>query len=358
MKIIDRYLIFTVIKATLFVLLALCALNLVFAFRGQADDIGDGNYGALQAIIYVALLIPQSVSLLLPIAALLGVLLGIGAMASSNELTVLRAAGMRPARIAASLVAAGILLAITGAIIHDQVAPKLAEKAYELRSTARAGGATIQGQVWLRHDNQFIYVRSVPAATELVGVRIYGNESQDDKTTTGNLNRVSRAERAQFSNGQWTLYNYAESYWNGSEVRTKRLATVTGLNGLQPEVLELFTLKTDALNIQGLYNYADYLKRNGIDATRYELAFWQRLARPFAVLIMVLLPLPFLFGSMRSMGAGQRTVIGVAIGIVFFVANEMLSNTGQIFGLNAFFAAWLPTLAFAALAFLGISRIR
>lgn len=373
MKIVDRYLIFTVIKSTLFVLFALCALHLVFAFRGQADDINN-DYTALKALSYVILLLPQSVSILLPIAALLGVLLGIGGMASSNELTVLRAAGVRPARIAWSLVVAGLGLSICGAIVHDQIAPRLAEQAYELRSTARAGGAQLNGQVWLRHNNQFIYIRSLPASTELVGVQIYGAANDSIKNTTSavtnptssaqpeinsdNLNRIAKASRARFENGNWTLFNYAESVWKNGQINTFQAEQKIALAGLKPELLELFALNTNALNLLGLYDYASYLRNNNIKADAYELAFWQRIARPFSVLVMVLLPLPLLFGSMRSMGAGQRTVIGVAIGIVFFVANEWLSNAGQIFGFSPILAAWLPTVVFAVLAMLGISRIR
>lgn len=353
-KIVDRYLLITIFKTTLMVLLALCALNVVFAFRGQYDDIGDGNYSALQAFAYVIMLIPQSMGVLLPIAALLGVILGIGGLASGNELTVLRAAGMRPARIAGSLLSAGLIIALLGTIVHDQAAPPLAERAYTMRSEARAGGATQdKGQVWLPNNGNFLYIQEVPSATTILGLREYIPDP-----VTGNLTTIASADRAEYRDGAWQLSNYRASTWQDNTIQTTQLANTTGLPGLKPTALDLFTLKTEAFSISELYQYSQYLEDNQTDASQYQLAFWQRLARPAAVLVMVLLPLPFMFGSMRSMGAGQRTVIGVAIGITYFVANEMLANTGLLFGFSPFVAAWAPTLAFALLAMLSIRWVR
>ena len=39
----------------------------------------------------------------------------------------------------------------------------------------------------------------------------------------------------------------------------------------------------------------------------------------FAVIIVTLLALPFVFGPLRTTGAGTRTVIGVMLGVVFFL---------------------------------------
>lgn len=353
MKIIDRYIVIGVLKASLFMLLALMALHLVFTFSGESNNM-KGDYGALQALTYVALLVPRDIMLLLPISALLGVLLSVGALATNNELTVLRSAGMRPARIAIAVFLAGILITAAGLIIQNLVAPSLTERAHNIRATALAGGvAQVDGQIWLRHQALFLYVGSAPSMTRLLDLEMYALDAD-----SGKLNYVGQAKQAEYRDKEWHLSDYAASYWDGQKMQQINHANTTGLQGLNPEEFKLFTLKADSLNLYDLYRYANYLDSNGIESDQYQLAFWRGIATPVAILVMVLLPLPFLFGSMRSMGLGQRVVLGIAAGLVFYVANEMLSNSGLILGFNPMLAAWLPTVVFALIAMITIRRIK
>ena len=78
----------------------LLALGALFLFIGQQDDIGVGNYTAADALLYVLLNLPEQAWQLLPIAALIGSLMGLGTLARGSEITVIRATGISPVRIA------------------------------------------------------------------------------------------------------------------------------------------------------------------------------------------------------------------------------------------------------------------
>ena len=69
--------------------------------------------------------LPAVVFQLLPIAALLGSLLGLGMLASRSELIVLRAAGMSPAGIARAVLVTGLVFAVVGGLLGEFVAPPL-----------------------------------------------------------------------------------------------------------------------------------------------------------------------------------------------------------------------------------------
>ena len=71
-----RYIVRTVLGYTALVLLVLIALGALFLFIGQQDDIGTGGYTIREAAIFVALNLPSYVAQLLPVAALIGTLLG------------------------------------------------------------------------------------------------------------------------------------------------------------------------------------------------------------------------------------------------------------------------------------------
>jgi lipopolysaccharide export system permease protein len=86
--------------------------------------------------------------------------------------------------------------------------------------------------------------------------------------------------------------------------------------------------------------------------------FWDHLARPVALLLMLMLSLPFVFGPLRSSSTGQRMLVGMLIGIGFYVFNSMFMQTGVVFGLNPLVTAWLPTLLLGAISFVAVRRIK
>ena len=103
---------------------------------------------------------------------------------------------------------------------------------------------------------------------------------------------------------------------------------------LDAEMLGITLVKPVSLSARGLLSYIAYLKRNDLDAQRYETEFWSRVARTTTVVLMPVLALAFVFGSLRSAGAGGRLMIGVLIGLAYFLASEMTANSGQVFNLT------------------------
>ena len=114
----------------------------------------------------------------------------------------------------------------------------------------------------------------------------------------------------------------------------------------------------DLLTLRGLASYIDHLRRNSLDTASYEIGYWSRVARLFAVIIVTLLALPFVFGPLRTTGAGTRTVIGVLLGVLFFLISGTVAKGGQLFGLNPALVGWLPTALIGLCTLVAISRTR
>ena len=75
-------------------------------------------------------------------------------------------------------------------------------------------------------------------------------------------------------------------------------------------------------------------------------------------MIMPILALAFVFGSLRTGGTGSRLLIGVIIGLAYYLASEMLANSGQVFNLNPALITWLPSIVLAMVTAIALSRIR
>ncbi len=109
---------------------------------------------------------------------------------------------------------------------------------------------------------------------------------------------------------------------------------------LNSELLGITLVKPVSLSARGLMSYISYLRKNELNAGRYETELWSRISKTVTVVIMPVLALAFVFGSLRSTGSGNRLLVGVLIGLAYFLASEMIANSGQVFNLNPAIVTW------------------
>ncbi|MGH8372890.1 MAG: LPS export ABC transporter permease LptG [Gammaproteobacteria bacterium] len=354
MKLLDRYLARQVVANTLLVLLALTAISSLITFVGEFDNIGQGHYTLGAAARYAALYVPAQAYAMFPVAVLLGAMLGLGDLASHNELMVLRTAGVSVLRVGLSAMLGGAVLVVVCVALGEFVAPPAERSAEDQRSLLLYNQANVLGAggVWAKDGNLFVNVKKIGSSNTVQNIYLF------DFDGSHHLLSATRADSALFRDGSWTLSDLRETRLNpqGSVIYKARAAPWKTL--LAPSLLNLFVVDTDSLSARGLYHYIDYLKANGIDAGRYIAAFWGKLAQPVSVLLMMLLALPFVFGPLRSSSTGQRLLVGMLIGIGFYVFNSIFTQTGVVFGLNPVFTAWFPTVLLAIVSGFAVSRIR
>ena len=89
MSTLDRYLIRAILGGVLTTMAVLLSLGALFVLMGEQDDVGVGNFSTLDAVMFTALNLPQQAWELLPISALIGSLVGLGALARGSPRTLL-----------------------------------------------------------------------------------------------------------------------------------------------------------------------------------------------------------------------------------------------------------------------------
>jgi len=351
--ILDRYLARQVIGSTMLVALLLVALSAFLLLLGQLDNL-TADYRLYEALRFVLLSVPQQLYELLPMAVLLGALIGLGQLASSNELMVMRAAGISVARLGRGALLGGVVIAMLAFLVGEFVAPPAEQYARAMKNYARLQRVSLLGTsgVWARDGERFVNVRQMLREDELRNVLVYTLNDQ------GRLESILVAAQANATDEGWQLQNINVTGFNGEGVSTQRTRTAAWNTLLNPSLLRLFVVDPDTLSMQGLVRYINYLEGNGLETRRYRQAFWIKVVAPVSVLVMVLLAVPFVFGPMRSVGQGQRVIFGVLIGVGFYVFNLTLGQSGLVFGLNPFVSAWLPTLLFAAASLYALKRTR
>ncbi len=355
MNTIDRYLYRTVMLYTAMAMAVLLTLGGLFLFISQQGDIGTGDYGTADAFLYTLLNLPQQVFDLLPIGALIGALMGLGALAAGSELVVTRASGVSVWRMAWPVGLAGLTLSLFMYAVGEYVAPPLAQFAKREKTTSKLADVSFAGtsSAWVKDGNLILRVQTGEVDQSFGGVSLF------ELAAPNRLRSIKRADRISVADpGRWRMHNVANTTFNDDHVQSGVTNEITIRSTVNPDFLSLAATDPDLLTLKGLKSYVEHLRRNSLDASFYEIGYWSRIARIFAVIIVTLLALPFVFGPLRTSGAGTRTVIGVMLGIVFFLITRTVENGGQLFGLDPALVGWLPTAVLGVCTLVAISRTR
>jgi lipopolysaccharide export system permease protein len=355
MNILDRYLYRTVLAYACMAMAVLLTLGALFLFISQQGDIGVGSYSTGDAFLFTLLNLPQQAFELLPIGAMIGALLGLGNLASGSELVVTRASGVSVWRVAWPVALAGLTLSLAMYAIGEYAAPPLAQYAKREKTTSKMADVSFAGSssAWIKDGNLILRVQTGEVDQQFGGVSLFELDG------ASRLKSIQRAERISVADpGHWRLHKVATSRFGATQIDGDMSNEVTMRTRVNPEFLGLAATDPDLLTLRGLYAYIDHLRHNSLETAAFEIGFWSRIARMFAVVVVCLLALPFVFGPLRTTGAGTRTVIGVLLGVVFFLITRTIENGGQLFGLNPVLVGWLPTAAIAAGTAIAISRTR
>ena len=119
----DRYIAGTMFKATVVTLVVLVTLLIFFGLIDEMDDVGRGDYRLADAFFVAVLSAPRYVFEVFPVAALIGSLIGLGAMGAHNELIAMRSSGYSRRQIVFAVMKAGLVMMLLVFLFGELVAP-------------------------------------------------------------------------------------------------------------------------------------------------------------------------------------------------------------------------------------------
>ncbi|MFO1240865.1 MAG: LPS export ABC transporter permease LptF [Sphingomonadaceae bacterium] len=350
----DRY-IARLIAAPLFACLVIAALLLVLDKMRRLFDFVVSEGGPVSVVWrMLANLLPEYLSLGIPIGLLLGILLAFRRIALSSELDAFRAIGQSYGRLLRTPYLYAIALALVNLAIVGYVQP-YARYAYEgLRFELRSGalGASIKvGE--FTHLGKRMTMRIEKSSNngrDLSGIFVMG-EGKDGKTLAvtaekGTFLATDDPDTIILRLANGVLVHDAPSF------KTPRILSFTGHDlPIDLPKIEAFRNrggKDRELTIPELARVGNDPRVSKMirDETRANFHF-----RLVEVAMMLLLPL--LAVALAVPPKRSSSSLGVFLSIVMVVAyhkvNEYAESMGSLGLIDPFYALWLPFLAFAAL---------
>jgi len=354
MKTLDLYIHRTVFRSTLLVLMVLGSLFAFMGFVSQIDLIGKNDYDLMSALTFVGLTLPRTLYDLFPTATLIGGLLGLGALAGNSELIVMRAAGISTSRITRSVLQSGFVLTLLVASFGELLVAPAAQKAESIKTRSLHKNISLgkSNGLWVKESNYYINVKKIYPDNRMGKIEIY--ELDEDKR----LKSITAALSGTYKNKKWTFNDIKRSTFNNDQVTVVNIKTETWSHLFNPDLFEVVAVDPGDMSALDLYKYSDYLENNKLDASHYRLAFWLKIITPLSTLVMLLIALPFVFGSLRSGSAGQRLMIGILIGVGYFIIGKIMNHLGQVYGLHPLLSATLPMLIVLVYGLFALTRVR
>ncbi|MDR6541092.1 lipopolysaccharide export system permease protein [Acinetobacter bereziniae] len=336
-RIVAKHVTKTTVLAMVGATAVLSILQILFTYLGELSSLKD-NYTAWNALQYVLWGAPRYLYEILPIAALIGAVLGLGSMASNSELIVMRAAGISLWRIVGWVMRSAMLLVILSFALSEFVIPYTNEQAKSIKSHRSVAALGEVKGYWTREGQRFIYVDYANSQGTLKQVQVV------DFDENYRMKSLLNSEEGQFlKEGQWNLKQTAQVNLlaNGQAQVVDQNQQNLAL-ALQPKYVHMVTIDPEDLAPSQLLSFMDYMHEYSQVPKTYLLAFWKNVGSPFALLALVLIACSFIFGPLRQQSMGFRLVIALFVGLAFYYVQDFLGYASLIYAPSPAWFVFLP----------------
>jgi lipopolysaccharide export system permease protein len=355
MKTIRRYVATQIFWSTALVFSALLLLFGFFDFIQELGDLGRGNYRLQLAAAYVVLSLPGRAYEILPVAALIGTLFALAQLVAHSEYTVMRVSGVSARNMAVALVQIGVALSVLTFVVGEFVAPASEQAAQRLRLKATSKNIIAQAfrsGLWVKDDTSFVNVSRIFPETVIHDVKIYEFDADY------RLRAISRAKRGEFQRENlWRLQDVVQTRFEEDRTSVSRMPEAYWRSVLNPGVLNVLMVVPEQMSLWDLWSYIGHLSENRQETARYQIVLWSKIIYPFAVLVMMVLALPFAYFQVREGGVSGKIFTGIMLGLGFHLANRLFGHLGLLNAWPPLFTAIFPTLAFLGAAMWMLHRV-
>ena len=352
MRILTRYILGEILSHTLIG----CALFTFILFMRDLPHILEvvvRNSSTFANVMEILLLtLPNTFKVTIPMAVLVGVLLGLSRLAADSEIIAMRASGLGIGyfvRVASIVAIAGTVVGVVNSI---WVAPRANQAILEMQQALGASQASyeVQSRVFYEEfKDKVLYVQNVLAGTGssnwrqvfMVDVSDPANPKIITAASATVVNDSSQELLMRLRNG--TEHEIPPDHPDQYDIQ--RFETIDMPMTLsQQSTVQLGRMDTViyALPMDRLLQ-----RIHGPDAKRYLIELHNRFSYPAACLVLMLVGVPLGVASRRG-GKSSAWVFTIALVVVYYSLALIGTALGRQDKIPVFAAVWMANLAFAS----------
>lgn len=312
------------------------------------------------ALMVFAWSLPGYVVLVIPMALLLGTLLAVQRLSGESEITAMKSAGITFARIVMPLLAVGIVMSFVTYLIQEKVVPYANDQLTEIENgvinhvSAFNRDVTVSAPLPGGGRQVTIATAYEPHSRALLHVTLIQYDNHNEPR------QIVFADRAEFTADKWTLQNASVYRFNpdGTTISEPSVPQQEVEIGEKPTDLMKRMSNDDPENMSRA-EIAEIVRTGQLteaEYRKYVATYQEKLARPFACFVFILIAIPFGLRSIRTSGSTSLGFgLSLAIVFVYYVVMTICTfGSEALIGLAALWA-WVPNILFTAI---GLSRLR
>jgi lipopolysaccharide export system permease protein len=353
MKIKDRYIANTLLTYSIVVLLVWLSIYSFFNFLAELNTVGTLNYTILEAFKYIILQLPEVAYDQVLAVILLGCVLGMGHLATTGQLIILRVSGISILKLTWIALKNAIIFLFIIAIVGELVAPTLTTYAENERLNALGQNSVSSSKegFWIRDGDNFINVKNNVDGTVFNDITVIEVNNESNK-----IERVINSQSAIFDgqniNMESTNIFSIDSTNLLDDIDLKERNLYKKRVAFDQDLIDSLEKEPKDLTTYAILKQIQFLRDNKLRAEVFEVELYKRLVKPVTLIAMILLAMLFIFGSTRDVTLGRKIFFGVAIGLSF----ELISRIGGALALSFDFSPLLSTFV-PAIAIMIIATI-
>ena len=370
-----RYVVRLVYRYIAVVLFGLVALFFIFDLQGELVDVGKATYTLKIAALFAALQIPSRIYETMPIATMTGAIIALASLANHSEISVLRAASLRPRTLLRVLLVAGLPLVCITLLMGEFAQPKaeLRANAIKLKALGFGVGTELKTGVWLRDTIDqggvhYININAIDAAGVAQQLRRYTFDTQmrlievldaqqgvyttrdvpalaaRDTTLASTVSPASQIKDIQTKDTQTTetqikkvqTKDVQTSAWVFKTATLQAYSSATGARSaaqsltdwrwestLNAATVVAMQRNPERLDMVSLIGSVSYQLKNGLDVRKSLTTLLRRVAHPLVLWVMLILALPYAYVRARGGAVAVHIFMGVVLGVAFYAGSRL-----------------------------------
>ncbi len=348
--ILDDYILRDFFMNLAMVLATFVMLLLVFTLFELLGDILRNQISPVVVSAYLLNVTPYFLYNITPLSILLAVLITLGVMQRSNEITAMKATGISIYRVIVPVLVATTLLA-TGLFFFDQVYLPHANKRQDALRNEIKGKPP---QTYLNPDRKWIFGQH----SDIYYYQLFDSDRdqfgrlsvfQFDPATF-QLTRRIYADRAHWEDSvhRWVCTQGWERDLRGPAIDNYRTFVVDTFASVSepPAYFKKEVKQSSEMSYEELRRYIRDLQQSGFDVVRLRVQLAKKFAFPAITLVMAVLAIPFALSAGRR-GAVTGVAIAVGVAVFYWTVSGLFEAMGNINQLPPVLAAWSPDVIFA-----------
>lgn len=355
---LNRYLIIMIVKILLLCEFAGIIVFSIIEFFDRMDVFTVSFKKLGFGILYIFLKIPYFFNLILPLAFLISILILIILMIRSNEVMIIRTAGISTLTFMKPVLCLSLVLVVLSFILSEWTIPltsSAADYVYQVKIKQEQSFVYFKNdKIWFKRGNTVTNIDFYDAKKDVIkGLTLL------ELSPSYALTKRIDAREGKWTQGEWVFSDVIERSFTNDGIASKQVyKELKGIIKEPPSVFKIVEKNPEEMSYKELKRYINRLRRNGHDIRRYLVDLHSKIAFPFINLVMTLAGFSVGLRYSKTKHISKGVFTGIMLGILYWFFHTISLALGYKEIFPPLFAAWLANLLFVSLGVIGIVTLR